>query len=58
MRRRRRIYLTLMGICALLYLISWTVVAPYSRVWAVALTGVASIIPLVAVIIANRDGST
>jgi Protein of unknown function (DUF3099) len=57
-RRRRRIYLTLMGICGLLYLISWTVVAPFSRVWAVALSAVASILPLVAVIIANRDGTT
>jgi hypothetical protein len=57
-RHRRRIYLTLMGICGLLYLVSWTVVAPLSRVWAVALSAVASIIPLVAVIIANRDDTT
>jgi hypothetical protein len=55
MRRRRRIYLIMMASCALLYLVSWTVIAPFSATWAVVVSVMASTLPPIAVIIANRD---
>jgi hypothetical protein len=54
MKSRKRIYLTMMGICGLLYLASWTIIASFSTTWAVIVSLVASVIPPVAVIIANR----
>lgn len=45
----------MMGSCALLYLVSWTVIAPFSGTWAIVVSVVASALPPVAVIIANRD---
>lgn len=52
-RRRKRIYLTMMGICALLFMLSWTVVVWFSMTWAIVISLVASVLPPVAVIIAN-----
>jgi Protein of unknown function (DUF3099) len=52
-RRRKRIYLTMMGTCALLYMLSWTVVAWFSMTWAIVISLVASVLPPVAVILAN-----
>lgn len=52
-RRRKRIYLTMMGACALLYMLSWTVVVWFSTTWAIVVSLVASVLPPVAVIVAN-----
>lgn len=54
MRRRRRIYLALMGICVLLFLLSWTVIVRFSETAAAAVSVVALVIPPFAVIVANR----
>lgn len=48
----------MMGTCALLYLLSWTVVVWYSTTWAIVVSVVASILPPVAVIIANSGDDT
>ncbi|GAA3206803.1 DUF3099 domain-containing protein [Actinocorallia longicatena] len=54
MERRKRIYLIMMGTCLTLYVLSWTVVRFWSSTAAIVMAIVASIIPPVAVILANR----
>lgn len=53
-RSRVRIYLTMMGICLLLYVLSWTVFVRLSVTTAVVVSIAAMAIPPFAVIIANR----
>ncbi|MEO5874164.1 MAG: DUF3099 domain-containing protein [Streptosporangiaceae bacterium] len=55
MRRRRRVYLIMMGTCLILYVLSWTVVRLWSSTAAIIMAVVASVIPPVAVILANRS---
>lgn len=57
-RSRRRIYLTMMGICLLLYVLSWTVLARLSVTAAVVVSIAAMGIPPFAVIVANRGDDT
>ncbi|WP_315987528.1 DUF3099 domain-containing protein [Actinomadura sp. HBU206391] len=54
MRRRRRIYLIMMGTCLTLFVLAWTVVRFYSTGVAVAMAMVALVIPPFAAIVANR----
>lgn len=57
MRRRRRIYLVMMGTCLALFMLSWTVIVRVSGPAATVVSIVALAIPPFAVIIANRgDG--
>jgi Flp pilus assembly protein TadB len=53
-RRRRRVYLILMGVCLTLILLAWTWVRLWSTPLAVAMSFVASVIPPVAAVLANR----
>ncbi|HEX4699541.1 MAG TPA: DUF3099 domain-containing protein [Actinomycetes bacterium] len=53
MRRRRRWYFTLMGVCLALFLFSGLVVVHWSRTAAVVMAGIALAIPPFAVIVAN-----
>ena len=53
LRRRRRWYLTLMGLCLTLIVLAWNVVRLWSTTAAVAMSVVAAILPPVAVVIAN-----
>jgi hypothetical protein len=53
-RERRRLYLIMMGTCVTLYVLSWTVVRLWSSTAAIIMAVVASVIPPVAVILANR----
>jgi hypothetical protein len=56
-RERRRLYLIMMGTCVTLYVLSWTVVRLWSSTAAIIMAVVASVIPPIAVILANRaDG--
>lgn len=54
LRRRRRVYLWLMGTCLVLILLAWNVVRLFSTPLAVAMSLVAAVIPPVAVVLANR----
>lgn len=54
-KRRRRIYLTMMGTCILMFLLSWTVVVRFSPTAAAVLSAAALAIPPFAVIVANRS---
>ncbi|MGW0927034.1 DUF3099 domain-containing protein [Streptomyces sp. NPDC002644] len=54
--RRRRAYLVLMGICLGLFVLAWGVVRLWSVPAAVAMCGVAMVIPPVAAVVANRRG--
>jgi Protein of unknown function (DUF3099) len=53
-RRDKRRYFTLMGICVVLFVLSWAVVDRYSVVAAVIMSAVALVIPPTAAIVANR----
>jgi Flp pilus assembly protein TadB len=53
LRRRRRWYFVLMGICLALIVLAWNVVRLWSTTAAVAMSAVAAVIPPVAVLIAN-----
>lgn len=53
LRRRRRWYFSLMGLCLVLILLAWNVVRLWSVPAAVAMSVVAAVLPPVAVIIAN-----
>ncbi|GAB3686473.1 hypothetical protein GCM10027589_55200 [Actinocorallia lasiicapitis] len=55
MDARKRRYLIMMGTCITLYVLSWTVVRFWSVTAAVIMAVVASIIPPIAVILANRS---
>ena len=54
-RRRRRIYLIMMGTCLTLFVLAWAVVRHYSTGAAVVMSMVALVIPPFAAIIANRS---
>lgn len=53
LRRRRRWYFALMGICLALVVLAWNVVRLWSTTAAVAMSFVAAVLPPVAVLIAN-----
>lgn len=53
LRRRRRWYFALMGVCLTLIVLAWNVVRLWSTTAAVVMSVVAAVIPPVAVIIAN-----
>ena len=53
-RRDKRRYFALMGICVVLFVLSWAVVDRYSVVAAVIMSAVALVIPPTAAIVANR----
>jgi hypothetical protein len=53
LRRRKRWYFTLMGLCLLLILLAWNVVRLWSTTAAVAMSVVAAVLPPIAVIVAN-----
>jgi Flp pilus assembly protein TadB len=53
LRRRRRWYFVLMGICLALIVLAWNVVRLWSTTAAVAMSVVAAVLPPVAVLIAN-----
>jgi|GEM_PF-955974 len=54
--QRRHAYFALMGTCILLIVLAWNVVRLWSVTAAVAMSGVALVIPPVAAIVANRRG--
>ena len=53
LRRRRRWYFALMGICLTLIILAWNVVRLWSTDVAIVMSVIAAVIPPVAVIIAN-----
>ncbi len=53
LRRRQRWYFALMGACLVLILLAWNLVRLWSTTAAVAMSVVAAVLPLVAVVIAN-----
>lgn len=53
LRRRKRWYFSLMGICLTLIVIAWNVVRFWSTTAAAVMSFVAAVIPPVAVVIAN-----
>ena len=53
LRRRRRWYFALMGVCLLLIVLAWNLVRLWSTTAAVAMSVVAAVLPPIAVIIAN-----
>ncbi|MDN5745826.1 MAG: DUF3099 domain-containing protein [Nocardioidaceae bacterium] len=55
LRRRKRWYVALMGICVVLILLAWNLVRLWSTTAAVAMSAVAAVLPPVAAILANRD---
>jgi hypothetical protein len=55
LRRRRRWYFALMGACLVLILLAWNVVRLWSTGAALAMSGVAAVLPPIAAIVANWD---
>ncbi len=53
LRRRRRWYFALMGICLTLIILAWNVVRLWSTTAAIVMSAVAAVIPPVAAIVAN-----
>lgn len=53
LRRRKRWYFALMGLCLLLIVLAWNVVRLWSTTAAVIMSAIAAVLPPVAVIIAN-----
>ncbi len=53
LRRRRRWYFALMGVCLALILLAWNLVRLWSTTAAVAMSVVAAVLPPIAVVIAN-----
>ena len=53
LRRRRRWYFALMGVCVALILLAWNVVRLWSTTAAVVMSVVAAVIPPIAAIVAN-----
>ena len=53
LRRRKRWYFALMGVCVLLILLAWNLVRLWSTNAAVAMSVVAALLPPIAVVIAN-----
>ncbi|WP_340538571.1 DUF3099 domain-containing protein [Nocardioides sp. GXZ039] len=58
LRRRRRWYFALMGLCLALILLAWNLVRLWSTTAAVVMSAIAAVIPPIAAIIANwgEDG--
>ncbi|WNI17011.1 DUF3099 domain-containing protein [Actinacidiphila sp. ITFR-21] len=54
--RRRRWYFVMMGTCAVLFILAWSVVRLWSVPAAIAMCLVAMVIPPAAAIVANRRG--
>jgi Protein of unknown function (DUF3099) len=53
LRRRQRWYVALMGTCFTLLVLAWCVVRLWSTTTAVAMTLVAAVLPIAAVLVAN-----
>ena len=53
LRRRRRWYLVLRGVCLVLILLAWNLVRLWSTTAAAAMSAVASVLPPIPVVIAN-----
>ena len=53
LRRRRRWYFALMGVCLVLILLAWNLVRLWSTTAAVVMSVVAAVLPPIAVVIAN-----
>jgi hypothetical protein len=53
LRRRKRWYFGLMGVCVLLIVLAWNVVRLWSTTAAVVMSVIAAVIPPVAAIVAN-----
>ncbi len=53
LRRRRRWYFALMGVCLTLIVLAWNLVRLWSTTAAVVMSAVAAVLPPIAVIIAN-----
>jgi len=53
LRRRRRWYFALMGVCVALIVLAWNLVRLWSTTAAVAMSVVAAVLPPIAVIVAN-----
>jgi hypothetical protein len=53
LRRRRRWYFVLMGVCLALILLGWNLVRLWSTTAAVAMSVVAAVLPPIAAVIAN-----
>ena len=55
LRRRKRWYFALMGLCLLLIVLAWNLVRLWSTTAAVVMSVVAAVLPPIAVIVANWD---
>ena len=55
LRRRRRWYFALMGVCLALILLAWNVVRLWSTTAALVMSAVAAVLPPIAAIVANWD---
>ena len=55
LRRRKRWYFGLMGVCLVLIVLAWNVVRLWSTTAAVVMSVIAAVIPPVAVVVANWD---
>jgi DUF3099 family protein len=53
LRRRQRWYFALMGTCLVLIVLAWNLVRMWSTTAAVAMSAVAAVLPVVAVLVAN-----
>jgi len=53
LRRRRRWYFALMGLCLVLIVLAWNVVRLWSTTAAVVMSVVAAVLPPIAVVVAN-----
>lgn len=53
LRRRKRWYFGLMGLCLVLIVLAWNVVRLFSTTAAVVMSVVAAVLPPIAVIVAN-----
>lgn len=53
LRRRQRWYFAIMGCCLLLIVLAWNLVRLWSTTAALVMSGVAAVLPPIAVIIAN-----
>jgi hypothetical protein len=56
MKRRRRLYFILMGICLILFVLAWSVVRFHSTTAAVIMSVIAMFIPPFAAVVGNSRG--
>jgi hypothetical protein len=54
-QQRKGLYFTLMGICVGLCVLAWALIRMYSLTAAIVMSGVALVLPLIAVTVANAD---